>query len=66
MPQPPLRRPLNEPDLRHQLRSDPLHLPHLAGSHAAAPAGCLRVRQIDEGTIVDMVGLQRLEYLAAQ
>ena len=66
MPQSTLGRPLDEPYLRHQLRPHPLHLPHLLGRHAAAPAGRLRVRQIDEGTLIDMVGLQRLEDLATQ
>ena len=66
MPQTTLRRPLDEADLRHQLRLHPLHLPHLLSRHAAAPAGRLRVRQIDEGTVIDMVRLQRLEDLAAQ
>ena len=40
--------------------------PHLVGRHAAAPAGRLRVRQIDEGTLVGMVRLQRLEDLSTQ
>ena len=66
MPQPPFRRPLHEPYLRHQFRPHPLHLPHLVSRHAAAPAGGLRVRQIDEGAVIDMVRLQRLEDLAAQ
>ena len=66
MPQATLGRPLHEPYLRHQLRLHPLHLPHLVGRHAAAPAGCLRVRQINEGTIIDMVWLQRLEDLPTQ
>ena len=34
MPQPTFRRPLDEAYLRHQLRPDPLHLPHLVGRHA--------------------------------
>ena len=66
MPQATLGRPLDEPYLRHQLRLHPLHLPHLVRRHAAAPAGRLRVRQIDEGTLIDMVWLQRLEDLATQ
>jgi hypothetical protein len=66
MPQPTLGRSLHEPYLGHQLRPHPLHLPHLGSRHAAAPTGCLRVRQIDEGTLIDLVGLQRLEDLAAQ
>jgi len=66
MPQPTLGCPLHEPNLRHQLRLDPLHLAHLVSGHAAAPAGCLRLRQIDEGTFIDMVRLQRLEDLATQ
>jgi hypothetical protein len=66
MPQPSLRRPLDEPDLRDDLRPHPLHLAHLIHRDAATPAGCLRVRQVDEGTLVDMVRLQRLEDLATE
>jgi hypothetical protein len=66
VPHPTLRSPLHEPYLRHQLLPHPLHLRHLVGHHAAAPAGRLRVRQIDEGTFIDMVRLQRLEDLATQ
>ena len=65
VPQPTLGRPLHEPYLRDQLRPHPLHLPHLFGRHAAAPAG-FRVRQIDKGALIDMVRLQRLEDLATQ
>ena len=39
VPQLTLGGPLDEPYLRHQLRLHPLHLPHLVGRHAAAPAG---------------------------
>ena len=66
MPETTLRRPLHEPYLRHQLRLHPLHLWHFASRHTAAPAGRLRVRQIDEGTLIDMVRLQRLQHLATQ
>src|SRR5688572_9948434 len=50
MPQPSFRSPFHEPYLRYQLRLHPLHLPHLVSGHAAAPAGRLRVRQVDEWT----------------
>ncbi len=66
VPETTLGRPLHEPYLRHQLRPDPLNLPHLVGRHAAAPAGRLRVRQVVEGAVIDMVRRQRLEYLATQ
>ena len=66
MPQPALGSPLHESYLRDQLRLHPLHLPHLLGGHAAAPAGRLRVRQVDEGTLIDMVRLQSLEDLPTQ
>ena len=36
MPQSTLGRPLDEPNLRHQLRPDPLHVTHLISGHAAA------------------------------
>jgi hypothetical protein len=66
VPEATLGRPLHEPHLRHQLRPHPLHLPHLAGRHAAAPAGRLRVRQVDEGTVIGVVRLQRLQHPATQ
>ncbi len=66
MPQPTLGSPLHEPYLRHQLRLDPLHLAHLLRRHAAAPAGRLRVRQVDEGALIDVAGLQRPEDLSTQ
>jgi hypothetical protein len=64
MPEPPFSRPLHQPYLRHQLRPHPLHLPHLVGRHAAALSGRLRVRQVDEGAVIDMVRCQRLEDLS--
>ena len=66
MPQSTLRSPLHEPYLRHELRPHPLRLPHLAGRHAAAPAGRLRVRQVGEGALIDVAGLQRPEDLSTQ
>jgi len=66
VPEATLGGPLDEPYLRHQLRLHPLHLPHLVSHHAAAPAGRLRVRQIDERVMVGVQGLQRLEDLTAQ
>jgi len=61
-----LYRPLHGPYLHHQLRPHPLHLPHLVRRHAAAPAGSLRLRQIDEGAFIDMVRPERLEDLSTQ
>src|SRR5688572_3237311 len=55
-----LGRPLHGPYLHHQLRPHPLHLPHLVRRHAAAPAGSLRLRQIDEGAFIDMVRPERI------
>src|SRR5688572_12062041 len=49
VPQPTLRCPLHEPYLRNQLRPHPLHLPHLVGRHAPAPAGRLRVGRSTKG-----------------
>jgi len=66
VPQTTLRRPLHEPHLRHQLRPHPLHLLHLVSGHAAAPAGRLRVRQVGEGALIDVAGLQRPEDLSTQ
>ena len=66
MPQATLGGPLDEPYLRHEFRPHPLHLPHLARRHAAAPAGRLRLRQIDEGAVIAMMRLQHLEDLTAQ
>jgi hypothetical protein len=54
--------PLDEPDLRNELRPYPLHLAHLVGRDAAAaPMAALAVREIDEGTWPRM---ERLELLS--
>jgi hypothetical protein len=63
---PPLPVKMPETDLRHQLRTDPLHLPHLIGRDAAAPAVGRRVGQIHERAMVDVEWLQRLGDLATQ
>ena len=62
----PVRSPLDEPDLRDQPRLHPAHLAHLLGRDAAAPVGCLAVRQIDERAGGDVQRLQRREHFPPQ
>jgi len=46
--------PLDESNLRNQLRLDPHHFRHLFRRHASAPMGSLAVREIHERTLRDL------------
>src|SRR5437762_11159175 len=59
-------RPLDERNLRDEVRCDPSQLRHLVGSNALAPVTGLRLRQIDERTGPGGERLQPLEDGGAQ
>src|SRR5687768_18088212 len=64
MAQAPFGRPLDEPDLRDDLRLQPAHFLHLLRRDAAAPMRRLAVRQIDEGTPLGVERRECREHLA--
>ena len=64
MPQAVLGRPLDESDLRHELRLRPLHFAHLISRDACAPSPDIGVRKIGKWALLNLQRFQLAENLA--